>query len=206
LVTACSALGKHPPYLGITCLEQTTDKHHRGSGTDCTKSQVGYSPIDVISEYTGNSYSGASATTAKGLTRVQVLHPVGCGLAFLAFFTALGSSIVGSLVASLLAAGAFLITLIVTITDFVSWGIVKNQVNDRNDGNRATFEVAIWLVLVAMILLFFASFAVLFSCFSKRRKDRRTRRGHASKHDTAYGTPVRRKRHFWQRRERVARY
>lgn len=157
----------------------------------------------------------------------MVLHPVACGLAFIAFFAAIGSSIIGSLIASALAFLAWLVALVVTVTDFVAWGIVKNQVNDHrgNTGAHAKFDVAMWLVLAAMIALFFGMILVLFACCSTRRKNkrmgttttttRRSRHSHSSvKHDPAYnggyaGTPNGgyRKKHFWQRSSKnTARY
>lgn len=179
----------------------------------------------ILKGLSNADYSGTSTKTVSGLTNVMVLHPVACGLAFIAFFAALGSSIVGALIASALAFLAWLVTLVVMVVDFVMWGIVKNQVNDNrgSTGASAKFDVAMWLVLAAMLALFFGMILVLFTCCSKRRKDRRahgtttkrrSRHSHSSvKHDAAYqggfaGTPYRKK-HFWQRSSRtqpVARY
>lgn len=157
----------------------------------------------------------------------MVLHPVACGLAFLAFIAALASNVIGALVASALAFLAWIVALVVTVTDFVAWGIVKNQVNDNrgSTGANAKFDTAMWLVLAAMIALFFGMILVLFACCSSRRKNKRngtttTRRSRhertSVKHDAAYqqggynggaapyGAAPYRKKHFWQKSSRSA--
>jgi len=129
---------------------------------------------------------------------VQILHPVACGLAFLAFLATLGSSVIGTLFASALAALAWLVALVVMVTDFVAWGIVRDKVNGGAAGAAARFDTAIWCVLAAVVALFFASFAVLFSCCGQRRSRSAARMSRA-KAEPGMATQRRR---FWQRRER----
>jgi uncharacterized membrane protein len=148
------------------------------------------------------SYGSAATNTADGLTRVQILHPIACGIAFIAFLSSLGASILGALAASLLAALAWIITLVVMVTDFVAWGIVKDKVNGDDSGSSASFSVAIWTLLAAMVLLFFATFVVLFSCCSARRAHRRDRVSKVEPGLVGNGVTTRRRRHFWQRRNR----
>ncbi|OBT51417.1 hypothetical protein VE04_08716 [Pseudogymnoascus sp. 24MN13] len=140
----------------------------------------------------------ASKNTADALTRVMVLHPVACGLAFLAFLASLGASIFGSLCAALISSVAWLITLVVLITDFVAWGIVKKKVND--DGNsHASFEVGIWTLLAAFVVLFLGTVLVLLTCCSGRREKKR---GGVRKTEPGFvdgpGRPARRR--WYQRR------
>jgi hypothetical protein len=141
----------------------------------------------------GTSFSTASGDTAKALTRVMILHPIACGLAFIAFLLALGSGFVGSLLASMVAGVTFVITLIVMATDFVWAGIIKNAVNKDGTGSHAYYSVGMWTVLAAMIVLFLATIIVFLSCCSSRRVDR------TSKVDGAYANGVTRRRRFWQR-------
>lgn len=168
-------------------------------GEFCTKSHIGYSPVPYLASLGAGNYGSASKDTADALTRVMILHPIACGLAFLAFLTGVGASWIGSICASILAAIAWLVTLVVLITDFVAWGIVKKKVND--DGtSHATFEEGIWTLLAAFVVLFFGSIIVLFSCCSGRRKNRA---GRAAKTEPAYvegGAVPARRRRFWQRR------
>ena len=68
---------------------------------------------------------------------------------------------------------AFVLTLIVLATDFTTFGIVRNHVNDDPGNSRAYFSSAIWLVLVTFVLLFFGMVIVLFTCASTRREKKR---------------------------------
>lgn len=167
------------------------------SGDACSSRSVGYSPMKIMEGIDKTSYSSASVDTADGLTRVQILHPVACVLAFIAFLFAAGAGVCGALFASFIAAVAWIVTLVVMVTDFVGWGIVKDHVNGDGSGSHAYFSVAMWLVLTAMLLLFFGVFIVLFTCFSARRHARANRQVKAN--DAGYATGRRR---FWQRGSR----
>jgi len=167
----------------------------------CTGSHVGYNPALEIAKADHTTFNSAQTDTSKALTRVMILHPIVCGMAFIAFLLALGSGICGALLASLVSALTWALSVVVLATDFTLFGIIKNHVNGNKDksGSSAKFGVAIWTLLAAMILLFFATFIVLFTCFSARRHRNDVR---TTKHaDAGYGTTTTR-RHFWQRRSR----
>jgi len=163
----------------------------------CTGKHIGYNPAAVISEIDQTTFDKAGTNTSKALTRVMILHPIACGLAFIAFLLALGSGVCGAVFAAMVSAIAWVITVVVMATDFVAFGIIKRHVNNDGSGSKAEFSVGMWTILAAMILLFFATFIVLFTCFSSRmhRQDRTTK-------EAGYGTTTTRKRHFWQRRSR----
>ncbi|KFY71842.1 hypothetical protein V499_07988 [Pseudogymnoascus sp. VKM F-103] len=168
------------------------------AGNTCTNARIGYSPVPLLDTLGAGDYGSASKNTADALTRVMVLHPVACGLAFLAFLASLGASIFGSLCAALISSVAWLITLVVLITDFVAWGIVKKKVND--DGNsHASFEVGIWTLLAAFVVLFLGTVLVLLTCCSGRREKKR---GGVRKAEPGFvdgpGRPARRR--WYQRR------
>lgn len=163
----------------------------------CSGRHIGYDPARIMTAIESTDFSTASRNSADGLTRVMILHPICCGLAFIAFLLALGAGIIGGLLASVVAMLTWILTLVVMVTDFVSFGIVKNHVNGDGSGSHAVFGPAMWTVLAAMILLFFATFITLFSCCSKRNH-----KNNNSNNKEAYvenGTNYR-KRHFWQRR------
>lgn len=147
------------------------------------------------------TYNTGSEDTSKALTRVMILHPIACGLAFIAFLLALGSGVFGALMASLVSAITFVITIVVMATDFVAFGIIKNKVNSDGSGSHAYYSVGMWTILAAMVLLFFATFIVFFTCFSARMHRNSAR--HSKHGDAGYanGTTTRR-RYFWQRRSR----
>jgi len=164
----------------------------------CTSEHIGYNPAAIMSSIDSTTFDKAATDTTKALTRVMILHPIACGLAFIAFLLALGAGVCGAIFASMVAAVAWIVTLVVMVTDFVAFGIIKNHVNKDGSGSHAKYSTGMWTILAAMILLFFATFIVLFTCFSSRmhRHDRTTK-------EAGYGgTTTTTRRHFWQRRNR----
>jgi hypothetical protein len=168
----------------------------------CYPKHIGYQPASIMAEIDGTSFSTASSDTADGLTHAMILHPVACALAFIAFFLALGAGIFGALFSAFVSSIAWIITLVVMAIDFTLFGIIKNHVNKDGTGSHAYYGVGMWTVLAAMISLFFATFIVLFTCFSARLHRNDTRTSKYSDAGYANGTTTTRKRHFWQRRNR----
>lgn len=119
------------------------------------------------------SFSEIAAGTSDSLTRVMVLHPIACGLAFIAFLLSLGSGIIGSLAGALVAFIAWVLTLISLAVDFSLFGIVRHHVNKDKSGSHATFGTGIWLLLASFVTLFFGMLIVLFTCASARREKKR---------------------------------
>lgn len=110
LVTVPTSLGRFP-----FCV-----RHHPrapsnesvcSSNTECTGTHVGYDAVGVLqgSGISNFRISDAGASTANALTNVMILHPVACGLNFIAFLLAVGASVVGSFLASMMALLAFLV-------------------------------------------------------------------------------------------------
>lgn len=153
----------------------------------------------------GTDFGTASGDSTEALTRVMVLHPVACGLAFIAFLLALGAGVFGALLAAMVAAVAWVVTVVVMAVDFTLFGIIKHKVNEDGSGSKAHYSVGMWTVLAAMICLFLATFVVLFTCFSARLHKKRARNAHNSKAaDAGYpGGYTTTKRHFWQRKSRT---
>lgn len=65
---------------------------------------------------------------------------------------------------------AFLISLAATVFDFIVFTIVKNEVNNKLEGAKAGYGVAIWLTAAATGVLFLGSFFVCFGCCAGRRE------------------------------------
>ena len=76
-----------------------------------------------MAQIDGTRFSTASADTADGLTRVMVLHPIACGIAFIAFLLSLGAGVIGSLLGAIVAAIAWILTLVVMAVDFTLFGV-----------------------------------------------------------------------------------
>lgn len=81
-----------------------------------------------MSTIDGTSFSRAGTDTADSLTNAFVLHPVACGLAFIAALCSLGG-VIGGLIGSIIAIIAFLITLVVMVIDFVVFGVSQDLVD-----------------------------------------------------------------------------
>lgn len=128
-----------------------------------------------MSQLDGTSFSTISGGTSDSLTHVMVLHPIACGLAFIAFLLSLGSGIIGSLAGALVAFLAWILTLIVLATDFTVFGIIRHHVNHGRLGSRARFGSAIWLLVASFVTLFFWMLIILFTCASKRKEKKRAR-------------------------------
>jgi len=144
-----------------------------GAGDTCSHSQVGYSPSSVMSSIDGTKFSEYSSSTTTALTKVMVLHPVACALNFIAFMLALGASVVGSFLAALVALGAFLVTCVVLITDFVLFSIIKSNVNDDGTGANAMYGAASWTTLVSALCSLIGTVVVFLTCCSARLHRRR---------------------------------
>lgn len=144
------------------------------SGGDFCPREYGYKPADVISEVdNGVDLSDYAARTSNALTKVMILHPVACGMSFIAFLMALGAGVVGSFLASMVALLTFLVTLVVLITDFMAFSIVKNAVNEAGNSSSAEFGAASWTLLVSAICNLVATVVVFFACCSARLHARR---------------------------------
>jgi uncharacterized membrane protein len=168
----------------------------------CSGRHIGYNPAAIMAQADGTDFGTGAEDSSKALTRVMILHPVACALAFIAFLLALGSGVCGALLASAVSALTWLITLVVMATDFVLFGIVKNHVNKSGNGSHAYYSTGMWTILAAMICLFFATFIVLFTCFSSRLHNRANRNSKVADAGYANNGATTRKRHFWQRRNR----
>lgn len=120
---------------------------------------------------------------------MQILHPIASGLSFLALLAGIFTSIPALFLALL----AFLAAVVVTVTDFVGWAIVRGKVNGVS-GAEASFGNAIWCVLAAVVVLLFAVFAVCLGCCGGRRRERRV------SGVKGQGGMTGRRRGFWGRR------
>lgn len=146
-----------------------------------------------MSSLDGTDFSSASASTAKGLTRVMVLHPVALGLCFIAFLLCISTGIVGSFLASLVSLISFVVTLVAMICDFIALGIIKRHVND-NGVSRAKWGSGIWLILVAWLFTLIGAAVVFVTCCFARRKKKSERQKESWNEAPAAG---RRRRRFW---------
>jgi len=135
----------------------------------CFPKTIGYKPAEIMSAIDGTSFSHAGTNVTDSLTNAFILHPIACGLAFIAAFCAIGG-VAGSLIATVIAVIAWTLTLVVTVIDFVVFGVIKNHVNSDGSGSHAYYSVGLWACLAAMILLFLGTIIVFFTCCTGRRR------------------------------------
>lgn len=153
----------------------STNVSSSGEGDRCSKSQIGYNPASVISRFDDTDFSNAAEDTTKALTNVMVLHAVATAFAFIAFLLSLFSGIIGGFLATLAAVATFIIVVVALVCDFVSWSLIRHDVNKGN--SSAEFGPAIWCVLAAAVLTLLAAIIVFITCCAGRRSKRRAHAG-----------------------------
>ncbi|KAJ4864121.1 SUR7/PalI family domain-containing protein [Trichoderma breve] len=152
----------------------------RDGPDDCTKAHVGYDATAALAGVQGLTFSKGDRDSARVLTRVLILHPIAAGLTFLAFLLCLGTSFLGSFVASLFSFLAFLVTVVAMACDFAGFSIIKHAVNTRGPNNlHARWGPTVWCILVAAALNLIATVLVFITCCAGRRKKTHTHRGKA---------------------------
>ncbi|KAI1332712.1 pali-domain-containing protein [Xylariaceae sp. FL0255] len=167
------------------------------NGWQCSRKMIGYDPVAVIqSHVSGTHFDTYEHDTSRDLTKVMILHPIATGLAFISFFLALGAGFVGSFLAALGSFITFIVLVVVVITDFVGFGLVKRAVDNANSAVEAQWGVAAWTTLVAGILCLLATVILLFTCCSARLHKRRQHNYRESKVAAASTSPPRRRR-WW---------
>jgi len=149
----------------------------RGSTrTLCTSRHIGYNIAEIISSVGGQPFSSSTTTTLNNLTKGLILHPIGAGIAGIAFLVALGAHRIGFLFSSLIAAVAWIVVAVALVFDFVAFSITRRHVNNiKVAGTHATYGIAIWLTLGACVVLFLGAVTVCCGCFTDRRRKNRSR-------------------------------
>ncbi|KAK5657325.1 hypothetical protein OQA88_3389 [Cercophora sp. LCS_1] len=163
---------------------------------DCSPASVGYNAAEVMRIVDNTEFSDYAEDTARSLTKAMILHPIACGLNFIAFLLALGAGFVGSLLASLVALLAFIASGVAVIIDFVLFSIIRSNVNDNASGATAYYGAAAWTTLVSAICSLIGTIVVFLTCCSGRLRKRRERRAPVVKEGYGEPVPVRRRRWF----------
>ncbi|TRM61896.1 hypothetical protein BD626DRAFT_405068 [Schizophyllum amplum] len=127
----------------------------------------GYADFGVwgycTSDITVSGVSGYEDTISKGTTAALVLHPIACGLTFLAFLVSLlmvfrarveGTARFASICSLVWGILAAILTTAVFLIDIIFVAIVRNKVRDESDNEvDLHFDNAIWMVLGAAVAL-----------------------------------------------------
>ncbi|KAH7882204.1 hypothetical protein F5I97DRAFT_437213 [Phlebopus sp. FC_14] len=107
-----------------------------------------------------------SITIGSSWTLGLAVHPVACGVTFIALLLSLSQHITVTLFASLVSFLAALLTLIAFVIDIALFAYVKNQMGNLGFGSDTITGPGFWLTFVSMILLVLAGCTV---CFGRRR-------------------------------------
>jgi len=137
-------------------LSLLANSHHSRTDQDlCFPKVIGYKPAVIMEEIDHTTFSHASSDTADALTNAFVLHPIACGLAFIAGLCALGG-VIGGVIGTMIAAVAWIITLVVMAIDFAAFGVSATLVCDLRPTfltrhcNRSSKTTSIPTVVVRM--------------------------------------------------------
>jgi len=145
----------------------------------CSKPHLGFTFDSTVTE--ALHVSGLAKDISKATTAAFVLHPIACGLTFLALLFSLAllhprtrgirlHSLL-TLVISLLAA---FLTTVVFLIDVIVVGILHSHVSKDTDGDvSASYGNAVWMTLGAALALWMACVGAcvgVFSCGGFRRK------------------------------------
>ena len=146
----------------------------------CSGASVGYIPAQEMRlldpATTWKTWKGHDLDL---MTVAYILFPLACAIAFLAAGFAFCGA-VGSLIASVLCATAFLCTLAVMVVAFVSFGYLKSHVQS-NGGLSAHYGIGMWTCVAAFVLLFLAMLLLFLSCCSGLRRKHRNKDNHKEK-------------------------
>ncbi|KAG6374091.1 hypothetical protein JVT61DRAFT_4734 [Boletus reticuloceps] len=126
---------------------------------ECSPTGHGYS-FSVQNNANNTVFIGSSWTLGLAV------HPVACGVSFIALLFSFSQHITATLVASLLSFLAATLALVAFAIDIALYAYFKNQMGDLGFGNRTITGPGFWLTFASMILLILAGFTV---CCGRRR-------------------------------------
>jgi len=153
---------------------------------ECSKRHLGYTFDSTVSE--ALHVSGLENDISKGLTAVLALHPVVVALTFVTLLISLfmlrrgsnGTSRLPSLLALGMGIFTAVLTTIVFLIDCILVAVVRKHVHKDSDGILTlTWGNAVWMTLVAALLLWIANVGSCAGVLGGNR--RRTRTADAEK-------------------------
>ncbi|KAF8550667.1 pali-domain-containing protein [Imleria badia] len=128
---------------------------------------------NVVCSETGHGYSLSLQNSANNTVYIGsswtlglAVHPVACGVSFIALLLSFSQHITVTLVASLVSFLAATLALISFAIDIALYAYFKNQMGDLGFGGNTVTGPGFWLTFTSMILLILAGFTV---CCGRRR-------------------------------------
>ncbi|CAE7224269.1 unnamed protein product [Rhizoctonia solani] len=141
----------------------------------CSRARAGYDVDNQLLQVLG--LDDVNDIFSRGLTFVLVLHPIACGLAFLALLFALmllcRPARLASVVALIFSVLAAIVATIAFAVDVALVTIARNKVRDATDGNlKVTYGAVPWMTLGAMVALWAATVGACCGIFVGGRRRR----------------------------------
>ncbi|CAE6416382.1 unnamed protein product [Rhizoctonia solani] len=141
----------------------------------CSRSRLGYDIDSQLLQLLG--LDDLNDIVSRGLTFVLVLHPIACGLAFLALLFALmllcRPARLASAMALVFSVLAAIVTTVAFAIDVALTTIARNKVRDATDGNFVvTYGAIPWMTLGAMVALWAATVGACCGIFVGGRRRR----------------------------------
>ncbi|CAE6460346.1 unnamed protein product [Rhizoctonia solani] len=141
----------------------------------CSRTRLGYDIDNQLLQLLG--LDDLNDIVSRGLTFVLVLHPIACGLAFLALLFALmllcRPARLASAMALIFSTLAAIVATVAFAIDVALATIARNKVNDATDGNlKVTYGAVPWMTLGAMVALWAATVGACCGIFVGGRRRR----------------------------------
>ncbi|KAJ7052042.1 hypothetical protein C8F01DRAFT_1376397 [Mycena amicta] len=155
-----AAANQTTPFIDLGVLGYCTDLQN-GLGLQCSPAKIGYS-LSEASKYINGTLpsilSNATTVAATALTKALVLHivalVVSLGALVFAILALLGIPLIAECCADCFSGFAGATGFVVFIFDLAFFFLIKKRVEEVSGAHSAVMGNAIWLTLVAMILLF----------------------------------------------------
>ncbi|KAF7333800.1 hypothetical protein MVEN_02336800 [Mycena venus] len=147
------------PFVDLGALGFCTDLQD-GRGLQCSPLKIGYSLAEASQFINGTLppvLANAVVTVASTLTKVLVLHVVAFGIAAISFAFALLAFIcvpIADSCSSCFSGFAGTAAFAVFVFDIAFFEIIKLRVNEEGHGGKAIMGNAVYLTLLAWLLLF----------------------------------------------------
>ncbi|KAJ7471057.1 hypothetical protein FB451DRAFT_1559540 [Mycena latifolia] len=159
-VASTASANQTTPYVDLGVLGFCTDLQN-GLGLQCSPAKIGYS-LSEASQYINGTLpsilSNGVNVAAAALTKALVLHLVALGVALIAFgfglLALLGIPFIAECCADCFSGFAGATGFVVFVFDLAFFFLIKKRVNAESGASSAVMGNAIWLTLVAMLLLF----------------------------------------------------
>ncbi|GAA6024837.1 hypothetical protein JCM11491_005672 [Sporobolomyces phaffii] len=149
-----------------------------GGQDQCSSTRLGYELPPIISEIAtlSGTIDQSTQNTIRNVTKAFVIHPIACGIAFLAFLIAACSDRIGFLCASLVTLFTFVVTAACVVLDIVFFYVVRRYVEDHYDVDvNISYSAGTWVTVAALACEFVGFFATCCACVTARRKARRNK-------------------------------